>query len=168
MLFTGTVQLLAVRERTGALLFAQGLPLDRPSPGTPRLAVGAKTVYLLDGVQLLAADRTKWFQTHTTVSARLQGVRMEQQHLARRLRGRKDAQGRLKFKALEARRRLLSRVQRERLEDCTRWQVKCECKDAIAACQGMVFVGGRDVVKGFDSAKGKEVWSARVAGRARR
>jgi len=55
----------------------------------------------------------------------------------------------------------------ERLNEGKRWQATCKCVDSMALTQTTVFVGGDDVVMGFDAATGERTWSAKVTGRAR-
>ena len=49
----------------------------------------------------------------------------------------------------------------------TKWRIECASHDSIALTAKLVFVGGQDVVQALDRADGREVWSAKVAGRAR-
>ena len=55
----------------------------------------------------------------------------------------------------------------ELLHDPTRWKADCACSDSLALSRGTAYVGGPDLVLGLDRKTGKQVWSAKVSGRAR-
>jgi len=192
-LFGGTEQLVAMRERDGRLALTEGLPAGRPSTGVRRLVVADDTLYLLNGKELLAADRDGWL----TAKTKLTSLTVERSSLGRRQRSFTMAEARLKAEqaklkkagrpvpkklaeALDAARGQLAQV-RKRLSQAgveakewkakepaaTRWRAPCEGSDALILAGGTVFAGAGDVVRAFGAADGKQVWSAKVAGRAR-
>ena len=60
VLFGGNEQLICARQDDGSLVRTEGLRVDVPSKGSRRLAIGADTLYYLNGYHLVAARLPEW------------------------------------------------------------------------------------------------------------
>ena len=186
LLFNGTERILAVGENDGKLAVVES---------ARRLVVDAARIYLLTGEDLVCTGLSDWRDTAEERgklnAARLQCTRLDGENEWRRqaikhferelnkperteeekekLRARLE-QSKARLQALPEAVEKLSAEMKETerpLREKEKWRTPCDGTESIALTPKLAFTGGVDVVKGFDVATGKEVWSAPVKGKAR-
>jgi len=159
LLFNGTeLRVLGARQDNGEFVFAEA---------ARRLIATQDSVYFLTGKEAIAVERKVWRlkQSQQTVLDQL-----KREHATLKRQAEKDASVQKRVEGLgrqigeaAARHKELE----EQARAATRWRVPCACAESMALTPDVLFVGGPDVVKGLDTATGKEVWSAEVNGKAR-
>ena len=160
MLYNGTEQMVAfsTTARNGPMRFTEN---------ARRWIVADKVVYLLNGKEVVAYDRAKWIAAKRKVP-RLNGQIMLLSGKLEHLRGiakvYKPAAAQIPDIEKQLARRL---TEKEASDPKAKWRTPCEAVDSIVLTRGTLFAGGKDVVTGFSTKTGKQVWSAPVTGRAR-
>ncbi len=159
LLLSGTEQVLGVSEKNGGLVFTEGLPAIVPTKGARRMSMDQGVLFLLTGKEAQAVDWKDWI-----FSRKLD-------RLSKLLNDLKE-----QFKSNKSILSYADRVKRElddvmaeqkKIHDPILWSIDCIASDSLAVTAGTVFAGGPDLVLGLDRKTGKQVWSARVNGRAR-
>ena len=157
LLFNGTEQILGVRENSGALVVTEG---------SHRLVVDKDLVYLLTGKEAMVIDRAAWVGMGGSgpLQVKLRKFQEQIDYLKRRAKSDTSAQ-----RQIAGVRKQIDKLaaKEKRRSDAAKWRTACECSDSILLTRGMMFVGGPDVVMGFDAASGRKVWSGKVNGKAR-
>ncbi|KKM06346.1 hypothetical protein LCGC14_1744910, partial [marine sediment metagenome] len=165
LLLNGTEQLLGVRQRDGQLAFTEALAANDPSKGSRRVTTDGKSIYLLTGTHLVAAEQAAWFDMRKRTSGPISNLRRERDKLRRQARD----NPRLAKRYAAFKKRLVEALldQREQEAKISKWRIPCRFSGSMALSRGIVFAGGNGVVKGFDTATGQEVFSGKVDGAAR-
>ncbi|MHC4641112.1 MAG: outer membrane protein assembly factor BamB family protein, partial [Planctomycetota bacterium] len=155
-IYTGTQKhLLALDQKTGVRGFAW-------FPGR-RLTVVGEMAYLATGTELVAMDRSAYAKTSKLRNSLERKVK-SLEYSTRRATGnnRKKLQGDLKT----AREKLESH-QQENIKPTIKWRIPSKCDAELVLTSNLVFAGGQGQVNAFNRENGKEVWSAKVEGKAR-
>jgi outer membrane protein assembly factor BamB len=171
LVVTAAEQVIGTNEADGQLALTEGIAADKPSAGTHHLAIDAGSLYLLTGSEALCADAEKWIayrKSLTAMKAHIGALTTQRNNLAIQAKSdpsvkpqaddaaKKLAKAAVDFKDLNA-----------NPTDALRWRVPCRYSEALTIARGMVLVGGDGVVAGLDPATGKEVWIAKLPGKAR-
>ena len=170
VLYTTSEQVVAAAESNGGLRFTEA---------ARRLLVDEDIVYLATGEELVAVNREHWISVSTArLPTKMQIIRLAPQ--LERLKWQQDRLLEQKRKPDAAFLKQLADAQQKldkalagsaafdaQLRERTRWRVPCSSVDSMVLTRGLILVGGQDVVRGLDTATGKQAWSAAVNGKAR-
>jgi len=173
LLFNGTEQINAVWESNGSFAFNEGLRAATPSTGSRRIVLGADAVYMLNGKEAVAVERESWISPrtgHTKARSVVDGLNRDIRALTALAKSDPKAAkrlGELKKQVQDAvakRNDLRGRVAKD-----TKWlwRTTSTACDSIALAGKTLFAGGAGTVIAFDTASGKQIWSADVRGKAR-
>jgi len=163
LVLNGTEHVIALQESDGAFVFTDEVR---------RLIAADDAVYLLTGNEAVAVERREW----ECATGQGQRLRKTRTRLAKVRAQRKEAETRLSDTVAPKKEDLEQEVSKltaketdleGQLREGAKWCVTCECADSMALTRTILFVGGAGMVKGIDTAEGREVWSAEVNGKAR-
>lgn len=166
MLFNGTEHIVGFQENDARILLRED---------ARRLVVDSKVAYLLTGHEAIAIDQEDWQKIQKRLGA-LPGQREMLQTKCANLESRLKAQLRedkgMVAELDDAKMKLAKNTTegqdlKKQRQAATKWRVPCKYTDSIALTPGAVYVGGANEVKAFDTGSGREVWSAKVNGKAR-
>lgn len=171
LVVTAAEQVIGTNEADGQLALTEGIAADKPSEGAHRLAIDAGSLYLLTGSEALCADAEKWIayrKNLTAMKAHIGALTTQRNNLAIQAKSNPA----VKPQADDAAKQLTKAAADLKTLDANptdgvRWRVPCRYSEALTIARGMVLVGGDGVVAGLDPATGKEVWSAKLPGKAR-
>ena len=189
--FTGAEQVVAMYEDSGYLALTESLPPRTPSTGLRRLVVSDAGLYLLTGKELIGADRDRWLSVQTNITQRtlqisslgrsrsrvvgnireLDKPRQAEKKKTGKLPPESPAYKKLvqQKKDLEAQIAKLGaerKAWQKKRDEPIKWRADFAGSDELILAGETLFAGGPDVVTAFD-ADGKQLWSAKVNGRAR-
>ncbi|HUS92401.1 MAG TPA: PQQ-binding-like beta-propeller repeat protein, partial [Phycisphaerae bacterium] len=192
LVFTGVEQVVAMFEGNGSLALTELLPASKPSTGHQRLVVAKDALYVLTGKELIGATRDGWLSVYTHVTQRTlrmdslgrQRSRLarERQVLEQERQAAKTKTGTLPPETAESQRlgeqvkdldKQIAALRAERAEwwnkrdEPVRWRTPFEGSDELILAGSTLLAGGPDAVAAFDAQSGRQVWSAKVHGRAR-
>ena len=170
-LVTAMEQVIGTNESDGQLALTEGIAADSPSAGVHRIAIDAGSLYLLTGSEALCADADKWIahrKSLTATKARIGALTTQRNNLNIQAR----TNPAVKPQAEDAAKQLAKaaadmKALQANPTDAVRWRVPCRSSEALTAARGMVLVGGDGDVVGLDPATGKEIWGAKLQGKAR-
>jgi len=173
LLFNGTEQLAAVWASSGRLAFNEGQRANVPSTGSRRLVVDTGAVYILNGKEAVAAERSSWIgqrTAHQKAKDTVDRLSRDVRALETLAKSDKNAAKRLG----DLKKQLQDTVRkrndlRGRIDKDTKWlwRVPCTACDSVALAGKTLLVGGPGTVIALDTATGKQTWSGTVRGRAR-
>lgn len=173
LLFNGTEQIAAVWEDSGRLAFNEGQPSHVPSTGSRRIVVDTDAVYLLNGKEAAAIERASWISPKTAYRKAqdlVDRLARDIRNLKGRAKSDKNAAAKLKQlqeQSSEAVRKRKDLKGRTGKDPKWLWRIPCQSCESIALAGKTLFAGGPDAVTAIDTANGKQVWTAKVNGKAR-
>ncbi len=173
LLFNGTEQIAAVQEDSGRLAFNEGQPSHVPSTGSRRIVVDTDAVYLLNGKEAAAIERSSWISPKTAYREAQDLVdRLARDIRSLKGRAKTDKNAAAKLKQLqeqssEAVRKRKDLKVRAGKDPTWLWRIPCRSCESIALAGKTLFAGGPDAVTAIDTARGKQVWTGKVTGKAR-
>ncbi|OGV77424.1 MAG: hypothetical protein A3K19_12560 [Lentisphaerae bacterium RIFOXYB12_FULL_65_16] len=170
VVINGTEQLVATAENNGQAVFSEE---------ARRLVVGKDSVYLATGKDIVGLEREPWVAINRKRLGPKQRILMTTNALAEpkgklnRLVQKKQPVPPELASQVEQLEKTLAQAKTEddacavQLKGVTKWTVPCEFADALVLTPTLLFAGGQDAVVAFDTTAGKEVWKAKVDGKAR-
>jgi len=171
ILFNATEQVIGIRETDGQLLLAEGLPAETPTQGARRITGDSAALYRTTGKELVAVARDAWVTANRQVTDALRKVKSlakQRNDLAILARSDKQLESQVAAvqKSLDEAVAALKAIEGRR-DEGTKWRTPCTGTDSLVLAGGTLFAGGADTVMAFEAATGKDLWSARVTGKAR-
>ena len=162
LLLAAAEQIVALDASNGRVAFTEGLGARVPTTGQRRLAMDGKLIYVLTGEELTAADSSGWAAA-TRVTHLKSGLRIMQ----KQARTNPSLQQQVQLLTKEVAKAAARYESLNKKSRIFKWRTACQSNDSMVLTRGAVFAGGRNVVQAFDTNTGRQVWSAKVAGRAR-
>lgn len=122
-----------------------------------RMVASGSTAYMQSEDKLTALDRGQYL----ALARESKGLNEEQKRLSGGA-GKPDAERAARLGAIQARLKEIASAQKA----CFAWSVPCDCPHAMILAGEALFLGGKDKLAAVNSADGKTIWSADVAGTA--
>jgi len=173
MLLNGTEQVVGLSADDGHVAFSEGLRASTPTTGARRFAVDADMLYMLTGDKAVAMHARSWMALRRVALLKPRLARAKS-YLARAKRAgaKKSEIDRWARSAAALQKQLDATVEAQKhletnMAKIVRWQVPCAGSESMILTRDLVLAGGRNVVRALDRKTGKQVWSAKVDGRAR-
>jgi len=162
LLFNGTERMLGFKESDSKLVLseeARQLVVNAP----------ANVAYALSGKEAIALDRGNWIAkggSQRRYAAQQRIKRLERHIRYARRRGLPGIPTPRQTADLKKYRERLA-AEEKRWGELVKWRTKCLSAESIALTRELLFAGGVNVVEAFDTASGRQVFSAPIDGKAR-
>ena len=168
-LLNGTEQLAGIETRDGKLAFVEGLRASVPTKGARRFAVDGDVLYMLTGDKAVALSAKDWMTIRRVALLKSQLAKLKSYLARNKDKGKENS---LRKRLADMQKLLDAVIAGQKgletaLSKTILWQVPCTGSESMILTKDLVLAGGRNVVVALDRKTGKQVWSAKVDGRAR-